>query len=82
MSNPYGWRSCGGSYGANLAARQQQSQRSSGGGGHGGGGGGRQGSIIPLAIFGLGWFLSAKMDSAIPFLICLPIIVIAFFVCR
>lgn len=42
MSNPYGWKSCGGSYGANLAARQQQQRRSGsdnppGRGGSGGG---------------------------------------------
>ncbi len=41
MSNPYGWQSCGGSHGANLAARQSASEGrgSSGSGGSGGGGG-------------------------------------------
>ena len=66
MSNPYGWKSCGGSYGANLAARQQAGAGNSSGGssdgkGSGGGGSSPGGEFCGLIFFAglIGWIANS-----------------------
>ena len=70
MSNPYGWKSCGGSYGANLAARQQAGAGNTGSGGNGpknsGGGGSSPGSeFFGLIFFAglLGWIANSFWEG-------------------